>query len=350
MRALITGITGQDGAYLAKHLLAKGYDVFGGYRRTSSVNTWRLRELGVFDEITLVPFDLLELSNIMRVVSDIGPDEVYNLAAQSFVGISFEHPLVTHDINATGTLRILEALRNAAPDARFYQASTSEMFGRVQEIPQRETTPFYPRSPYGAAKVCAHWMTVNYREAHDLFACCGILFNHESPLRGREFVTRKISHAVASIARGSRDILTLGNLEAKRDWGFAGEYCDAMWRMLQSETPDDYVVATGETHTVRQFVELAFAEVEIELEWSGSGVDEVGRDRSTGAVVVKIDPQFFRPSEVDLLVGDPAKAKRVLGWSAHTPLAELARMMVRADLERSQAGSEPQLSRRALLH
>jgi GDPmannose 4,6-dehydratase len=349
MRALISGITGQDGAYLAKCLLSKGYEVYGGYRRTSSVNTWRLLELGVLNDVALVPFDLLELPNLMRIVSKIKPDEVYNLAAQSFVGISFEHPLITHDINATGTLRLLEAVRSAAPEARFYQASTSEMFGRVQAIPQSESTPFYPRSPYGVAKLCAHWMTVNYREAHGLFACCGILFNHESPLRGREFVTRKISHGVASIALGLSDVLALGNLDARRDWGFAGEYVDAMWRMLHHTAADDYVVATGRTHTVREFVETAFAEVNIAVEWEGEGVEEIARNRRSGQVVVYVDPEFFRPSEVDLLIGNPGKAFRNLGWSAQISLEQLVRMMVRADLERLRPGSEYQSSRSAFL-
>jgi GDPmannose 4,6-dehydratase len=334
MRALVTGITGQDGAYLTQLLLDKGYEVFGGYRRTSNLDTWRLQELGVEDKITLVPLDLFEFSNIFRLIETIQPDEVYNLAAQSFVGVSFEQPMVTLDINGVGVLRFLESLRTISPATRFYQASTSEMFGKVQEIPQRETTTLYPRSPYGVAKVCAHWMTVNYREAHDLFACSGILFNHESPLRGPEFVTRKISQGVARIARGEQETITLGNLSAKRDWGFAREYVEAMWLMLQHEQPDDYVVATGETHTVREFVEEAFSAVGAEIEWKGTGVEETGIDNQTGKTVVDISPDYYRPTEVDLLIGDPSKAKEALGWDPQTKFSGLVKMMVEADVKR----------------
>ncbi len=335
MRALVTGITGQDGAYLTKLLLDKGYEVFGGFRRTSNLDTWRLRELGVEKDVTLVPLDLFEFSNIFRLIESIQPDEVYNLAAQSFVGVSFEQPMVTLDINGVGVLRFLESLRTVSPNARFYQASTSEMFGKVQEVPQRETTTLYPRSPYGVAKVCAHWMTVNYREAHDLFACSGILFNHESPLRGPEFVTRKISQGVARITLGEQEKITLGNLSAARDWGFAGEYVEAMWLMLQHERPDDYVIATGETHNVREFVEEAFSAAGTEISWKGSGVEEVGIDTETGKTVVDVSPDYYRPTEVDILTGDPSKAKNVLGWNPQTKFSRLVKMMVEADLKRS---------------
>ena len=316
--ALITGITGQDGAYLAELLLDKGYRVVGTYRRTSGIDLWRLRELGIESRVALECMDLEDLGNQIRVLQKYRPDEVYNLAAQSFVGVSFEQPILTAQATGLGVCNLLEAIRIALPGARFYQASTSEMFGKVQAVPQAETTPFYPRSPYGVAKLYGHWMTVNYREAYGLYACSGILFNHESPLRGIEFVTRKITDAVARIRAGRQDRLTLGNLAAKRDWGFAKEYVEAMWLLLQQETPDDYVVATGETHSVQDFVELAFAE-------AGLGP---WRD------YVETSDAFVRPAEVDLLIGNPAKAQDRLGWAPQTKLPELVRMMVRADLQR----------------
>jgi len=357
MRALITGVTGQDGAYLSQLLLGKGYEVFGGFRRTSNLDTWRLRELGIEDEVTFVPLDLLEFSNIFRLIETIQPDEVYNLAAQSFVGVSFEQPMVTLDINGVGVLRFLETIRTISPHTRFYQASTSEMFGKVREIPQNEGTALYPRSPYGIAKVCAHWTTVNYREAHKLFACSGILFNHESPLRGPEFVTRKITQGVARIAREEQDKITLGNLSAARDWGFAQEYVAAMWLMLQQETPDDFVIATGETHTVREFAEDAFASIGIEISWQGSGVDEVGIDQKSGTTLVDVSPDFYRLAEVDILMGDPSKAKDVLGWHPQTKFSSLVKMMVEADMDRlgdradsavSQAQKENQADERTV--
>ncbi|MFV2073882.1 MAG: GDP-mannose 4,6-dehydratase, partial [Thermoanaerobaculales bacterium] len=289
----------------------------------------------------LVPLDLLEFSNIFRLIETIQPDEIYNLAAQSFVGVSFEQPMVTLDTNGVGVLRFLEIIRTVSPHSRFYQASTSEMFGKVQEVPQRESTALYPRSPYGVAKTCAHWMTVNYREAHNLFACSGILFNHESPLRGPEFVTRKITQGVARIARGDQKKITLGNLSAARDWGFAKEYVEAMWLMLQHEAPDDYVVATGETHTVHEFVEEAFAAVGTEISWKGTGVDRVGIEVKTGRTVVDVSPEFYRPAEVETLMGDASKAKDVLGWNPQTKFSGLVKMMVEADLNRKgdRAGS-----------
>ena len=316
--ALITGITGQDGAYLAELLLDKGYRVIGTYRRTSGIDLWRLRELGIESRVVLECMDLEDLGNQIRVLQKYRPDEVYNLAAQSFVGVSFEQPVLTAQATGLGVCNLLEAIRIALPGARFYQASTSEMFGKVQTVPQAETTPFYPRSPYGVAKLYGHWMTVNYREAYGLYACAGILFNHESPLRGIEFVTRKITDAVARIRAGRQDRLTLGNLAAKRDWGFAKEYVEAMWLMLQQETPDDYVVATGETHSVQEFVELAFAEAGL-----GSWRD-----------YVQTSDAFVRPAEVDLLIGNPAKAQDRLGWAPRTKFPELVRVMVRADLQR----------------
>lgn len=345
MRALITGVTGQDGAYLSRLLLRKGYEVFGGYRRTSNLDTWRLRELGVENDVTLVPLDLLEFSNIFRLIEAVQPDEIYNLAAQSFVGVSFEQPMVTLDINGVGVLRFLETIRTVSPHTRFYQASTSEMFGKVREIPQNETTALYPRSPYGIAKVCAHWTTVNYREAHDLFACSGILFNHESPLRGSEFVTRKITQGVAKMARGDQEKITLGNLSAARDWGFAGEYVEAMWLMLRQETPDDFVIATGETHTVREFVEEAFAATGVEISWKGTGVDEVGIDKKSGTTVVDVSPDFYRLAEVDILMGDPTKAKDILGWSPKTKFSSLVKMMVDADIDRLGDQADSKVSR-----
>lgn len=333
-RALITGIRGQDGAYLSELLLSKGYEVYGADRRSGEGSNWRLKELGIEREVKVLYMDLLELTNVMRVVERVRPDEVYNLAAQSFVQASFEQPLLTSDINAMGVLRLLEALRVIKPDTKFYQASTSELFGAVRETPQVETTPFYPRSPYAVSKLFGHWITVNYRESYGMFACSGILFNHESPLRGVEFVTRKITLAVARILKGDTNPLVLGNLDAKRDWGYAKEYVEAMWLMLQQDKPDDYIIATGETHTVREFVENAFEVAGIKIEWQGSGVDERAIDTKTGRVVLEVSPEFYRPAEVDLLLGNPKKAKELLGWSPKTTFKELVRLMVEADVKR----------------
>lgn len=340
MKAIITGITGQDGAYLAELLLEKGYTVYGTFRRTSSVNFWRIEELGIdkHPNLHLVEYDLTDLSSSIRLLENSGATEVYNLAAQSFVGVSFEQPLTTLDITGAGAVNLLEAIRIVNPKIRYYQASTSEMFGKVQAIPQVETTPFYPRSPYGVAKLYAHWMTINYRESYDIFGCSGILFNHESPLRGREFVTRKITDSVAKIKLGQLDVLELGNIDAKRDWGFAKEYVEGMWRMLQADEPDVFVLATNRTETVRDFVTLAFKAVDTELQWEGSGEQEQAIDTATGKVVMRVNPKFYRPAEVDLLIGDPQKAKDVLGWEPKTSLEQLCRMMVDADLRRNQQG------------
>ncbi len=336
--ALITGIRGQDGAYLARLLLQKGYKVYGADRRSSDAGNWRLKELGIEKDVEIVYKDLLELTNIMRTIERIGPDELYNLAAQSFVGVSFEQPILTSEVNAMGVLRILEALRTVKPDTRFYQASTSELYGKVQEIPQTEKTPFYPRSPYGVAKLFGHWITVNYRESYGMFACSGILFNHESPLRGLEFVTRKITHSVARIKKGLQDRLVLGNLDAKRDWGYAEEYVEGMWLMLQQPQPDDYVLATGETHSVREFVETAFEVAGYRIDWEGTGENTIGRDRATGKVLVEVSKKFYRPAEVDILVGNPEKAEKKLGWKAKTKFTELVSMMVEADMRRVERG------------
>ena len=339
--AIVTGITGQDGAYLAELLLSKGYQVYGTYRRTSSVNFWRIEELGIRDHpgLHLVEYDLLDLGSSIRLLQQTGAKEVYNLAAQSFVGVSFDQPVTTANITGIGALNFLEAIRLVDRDVRFYQASTSEMFGKVQEVPQSETTPFYPRSPYGVAKLFAHWTTVNYRESYGIFGSSGILFNHESPLRGREFVTRKITDAVAKIKLGKLDCLALGNLDAERDWGFAREYVDGMWRMLQADEPDTFVLATNRTVRVRDFVRMAFAAVGIPLEFSGRNADEVAINRATGSPVVRVDPRFYRPAEVDLLIGDPSKAHAKLGWVAKTPLEDLCRLMVEADLRRNERGA-----------
>jgi GDPmannose 4,6-dehydratase len=339
-RAVITGITGQDGAYLSQLLLDKGYEVYGTFRRTSSVNFWRIEELGIQNNknFHLVEFDLTDQGNCIRLMEKAKPDEVYNLAAQSFVGVSFEQPEATAQITGLGALHLLEAIRLVNPKIRYYQASTSELFGKVQEIPQTEKTPLYPRSPYGIAKLYAHWMTINYRESYDMFASCGILFNHESPLRGREFVTRKITDSVAKIKLGKMDCLELGNLDAKRDWGFAKEYVEGMWRMLQVDTPDTFVLATNRTETVRDFVRLAFKKIDVTLDFKGSGDKEIGVDTNTGKTVVKVNPAFYRPAEVELLIGNPAKAKEMLGWEAKTSLEELCSMMVSADLSRNQIG------------
>ena len=333
-KALITGIRGQDGAYLAKFLLEKGYEVWGADRRSGDSSNWRLKELGIEKDVNIVYMDLLELTNVMRTIEKVEPDEVYNLAAQSFVGVSFEKPFLTTEVDAIGVLRILEAIRTLKPDTKFYQASTSEMFGKVQEIPQTEKTPFYPRSPYGVAKLFGHWITVNYRESFNIFACSGILFNHESPLRGIEFVTRKITYTLAQIKYGLKNKLVLGNLEAKRDWGYAKEYVEGMWLMLQQDEPDDYVLATGETHTVREFVEKAARIAGFDIEWEGEGVNTKGIDKKTGKVIVEVSPKFYRPAEVDILVGDYSKAKKILDWEPKTKFEKLVEIMMEADLRK----------------
>lgn len=334
--AIVTGITGQDGAYLAELLLEKGYTVYGTYRRTSSVNFWRIEELGIEQHanLHLVEYDLTDLSSSIRLMQQCKPCEVYNLAAQSFVGVSFDQPVTTAEITGLGVVNLLEAIRIVNPAIRFYQASTSEMFGKVQEVPQTEVTPFYPRSPYGAAKLYAHWMTINYRESYGIFATSGILFNHESPLRGIEFVTRKITDGVARISLGRQQRLELGNLDAKRDWGYAKEYVEGMWRMLQVDEPDTFVLATNRTETVRDFVTLAFKAVDIELEWHGQDEDEYAVNIDNGATVVSVNPRFYRPAEVEMLIGNPARAEKALGWKPDTTLEQLCAMMVKADLAR----------------
>ncbi|SDC96047.1 GDPmannose 4,6-dehydratase [Desulfurella multipotens] len=333
-KALITGIRGQDGAYLAKLLLEKGYKVYGADRRSGDSGNWRLKELGIEEDVEIIYMDLLELTNIRHVISKIMPDEVYNLAAQSFVGVSFEQPILTADIDAIGVLRLLETLRDIKPDTKFYQASTSEMFGKVREIPQTENTPFYPRSPYAVSKVFAHYISVNYREAYNMFTACGILFNHESELRGLEFVTRKTTYAIARIKRGLQDKLVLGNLDSKRDWGYAPEYVYGMYLMLQQDKPDDYILATGETHTIREFVEKAFEIAGFNIEWSGEGIASKGIDKKTGKVLVEVSKDFYRPSEVELLIGNPQKAKEKLGWQSNTKFDKLVQIMMEADLKR----------------
>jgi len=338
--ALITGITGQDGAYLTKYLLSLDYIVYGTYRRTSSTNFWRLAELGVENHpnLRLVEFDLTDQSGVLRLVDNCQPDEIYNLAAQSFVGVSFDQPATTANITGLGAVHLLEAIRILNPRIKFYQASTSEMFGKVQEIPQVESTPFYPRSPYGVAKLYAHWMTINYRESYGIFGASGILFNHESPLRGREFVTRKITDSIAKITLGKLDCLELGNIDAKRDWGFAKEYVEGMHRMLQVDQPDTFVLATNRTETVRDFVSMTCKAAGIGLEWKGKAENESAINTATGKTVVRINPKFYRPAEVDLLIGDPAKAKAVLDWKPNTTLEELCRIMYDADLARNKQG------------
>ena len=372
-RALITGVTGQDGSYLTELLLEKGYEVHGILRRSSSFNTARIDHLygnaDIFDKTFITHYgDLTDSSNLNRILERVQPEEIYNLAAQSHVRVSFEVPEYTAEVDAIGTLRFLDAIKNTGINTRFYQASTSELFGKVQEIPQNESTPFYPRSPYGVAKIYGYWIVVNYREAYNLFACNGILFNHESPRRGETFVTRKITRAAARIRLGLQQEVTLGNLDAKRDWGYAPEYVEAMWRMLQQDRPDDFVIATGETHSVREFCEAAFRTIGLEIEWQGSGVDEVGilaglhpvaaetdypplanglngqrepaltlekaRPPAPGSIVVRIDPVYYRPTEVDILIGDPTKARERLGWAAEVKFDALARLMARADLEK----------------
>lgn len=334
--AVITGITGQDGAYLADFLLKKGYSVVGAVRRSSTDSLWRLRELDLLraSDLTLVDYDLTDASSALTLLEAAQPDEIYNLAAQSFVGASFNQPNSTAQATGVGVLNLLEAMRKICPTARFYQASTSELFGLVQEVPQKEDTAFYPRSPYGVAKLFGHWITINYRESYDLHTSCGILFNHESPLRGEEFVTRKITMAVARIVSGEEGTLKLGNLDARRDWGYAGDYVEAMWKMLQLESPQDFVIATGVTTSIREFVRLAFEAAGKKIRFQGSGLSEVGIDETTGVVVVEVDEAFFRPAEVDLLIGDAEKAARMLDWTPTTALKELVHQMVSTDLRR----------------
>lgn len=369
--AIITGITGQDGAYLAQLLLEKGYIVYGTYRRTSSVNFWRIEELGVKQNpnLHLVEYDLTDLSSSIRLLQNTGATEVYNLAAQSFVAVSFDQPVTTAEITGLGPVNLLEAIRIVNPKIRFYQASTSEMFGKVQTIPQVEDTPFYPRSPYGVAKLYAHWMTINYRESYGIFGASGILFNHESPLRGLEFVTRKITDGVARIKLGKLEVLELGNIDAKRDWGYAKEYVEGMWRMLQADEPDTFVLATNRTETVRDFVRMAFKAAGMELEFRGAAENETAvvasltpalmeplanrlspeagkslvisqgeRELKVGQVVMRVNPKFYRPAEVELLIGNPAKAKAKLGWEPRTTLEQLCQMMVEADMRRNLQG------------
>lgn len=339
-KAIITGITGQDAAYLAELLLGKGYKVYGTYRRTSSTNFWRIEELGIETDpnLILLEYDLIDLSSAYRIISEVEPDEIYNLAAQSFVGVSFTQPVATAQITGIGAMNLLEAIRTINPKIKFYQASTSEMFGKVHAIPQSEETPFHPRSPYGVAKVFAHWATLNYQESYNIFATSGILFNHESPLRGKEFVTRKITDAVAKIHLEKQDVLELGNMNAKRDWGYAKEYVDGMYRMLQVDEPGVYVLATNKTQTVREFVSLAFNAVGIDIIWKGKEENEIGQDSKTGKTLIKVNSKFYRPAEVDLLIGDASKANEKLNWIPKTTLKELCDMMVKKDIERNQNG------------
>ena len=338
-KALITGITGQDGSYLLELLLGKGYEVHGIIRRSSSFNTGRIDHLYNDPQIQgkqmfLHYGDVTDTSNLNRLLEKIGPDEIYNLAAQSHVKVSFEIPEYTAEVDAVGTLRFLDAIRETGVRTKFYQASTSELFGKVQEVPQTEKTPFYPRSPYGVAKLYGYWIIVNYREAYGLYACNGILFNHESPRRGETFVTRKISLAAARIKLGMQEKLTIGNLNAKRDWGYAPEYCEGMWRMLQQEKPEDFILATGETHSVKEFIDTVFNELDMDLVWKGKDEKEVGISQKGGKVMIEVYPRYYRPTEVELLIGNPAKAKEVLGWASKTTFRELAKMMAKADFEK----------------
>src|ERR1043165_505745 len=338
--SVVTGVTGQDGAYLARQLLQDGHRVHGTFRRASSVNFWRLQELGIrsHGNLELVEFDLIDPGACLRLIDRAQPDYVFNLAAQSFVGVSFSQPVGTAQITAIGALHLLEAIRQVNPKIKFYQASSSELYGRVQSVPQNETTPFYPRSPYAISKVFAHWATVNYREAYDLFATCGILFNHESPLRGQEFVTRKITNAVARIHLGKQEWLELGNLDARRDWGYAEEYTSGMKLIGDHTTPETCVRATGKSTTVREFAEMAFRAAGIDLFWRGSGIEEEGVCKKSGKLRVKVNPEYFRPAEVDHLIGDASRAKTMLGWEARTSLADLCAMMVEADIRRNKVG------------
>ncbi len=337
--AFITGITGQDGSYLAELLLDKGYEVHSTIRRASNFNTQRIDHIWNHPHLKTYHGDLCDSSNLNRLLRDVRPDEIYNLGAQSHVAVSFEVPEYTAEVNALGTLRLLDSIRDSGLQTRLYQASTSELFGGLPgTVPQSEETPFYPRSPYGASKLYAFWIAKNYREAYGVYACNGLLFNHESPRRGETFVTKKITRAVSKISKGKQSVLTLGNLDAKRDWGYAKEYVEAMWLMLQQEKADDYVIATGQAHTVREFVDLAFKEVEINLEWKGTGSAEKGIDRRTGKVLVEIDPAYYRPTEVEFLCGNPSKAKAELGWQSKTTLPELVRLMMRYDLSHDSIG------------
>jgi len=338
--AIVTGITGQDGAYLAQLLLDKNYTVYGTYRRTSSVNFWRIEELGIQNhtDLHLVEYDLTDLGSTIALINKAQPDEIYNLAAQSFVAVSFDQPTTTAQITGLGALNLLEGIRLVNPKIKFYQASTSELFGKVQAVPQVETTPFYPRSPYGVAKLYAHWMTINYRESYGIFGASGILFNHESPLRGLEFVTRKITHSVAKISKGTLDCVELGNIDAKRDWGFAKEYVEGMWRMLQAAEPDTFVLATNRTETVRDFVRMAFKGAGIAVDFKGSAESEIAVDVATGKTVMRVNPKFYRPAEVELLIGNPEKAKNTLGWEPKTSLEQLCQMMVEEDIRRNAQG------------
>jgi GDPmannose 4,6-dehydratase len=338
---VITGVTGQDGAYLAQALLEQGHTVFGAFRRTSSVNFWRLEELGILNHpsLKLIEFDLMEPGACMRLLDLSEPSSVYNLAAQSFVGVSFQLPVVTAQMTGIGPLHMLEAIRQVDRKIKFYQASSSELYGRVRAVPQNEDTPFYPRSPYAVAKLFGHWITVNYRESYGLFASSGILFNHESPLRGQEFVTRKITNAIARIHLGKQDLLEIGNLDARRDWGFAKEYAHGMTLIMNHSEPETFVLATGRDASVRDFIEMAFAAVGISLNWKGHGPNEVGFCKKSGKALVKVNPAFFRPAEVDALIGDASRAHKLLGWRAQTSLDELCRLMVEADIRRNTIGS-----------
>jgi len=340
-KALITGITGQDGSYLAELLIEKGYEVHGMLRRSSSFNTGRIDHLfndsKVLNHKLFLHYgDLTDSSNLNRLLEKIEPDEIYNLGAQSHVKVSFEIPEYTAEVDAIGTLRFLDAIKDTGIQSKFYQASTSELFGKVQEVPQSENTPFYPRSPYGVAKLYAYWVIVNYREAYNLFASNGILFNHESPRRGETFVTRKITRAAARIKYGIQDIVTLGNLNAKRDWGYAPEYVNGMWQMMQLDTADDFVLATGETHTIREFADIVFEELDMKLEWQGEGVNEKGIDHKTGKTLVSIDTRYFRPTEVELLIGDATKAQKTFGWKPDVKFSKLAKIMAKADWKKVQ--------------
>ena len=334
--AFITGITGQDGAYLAELLLEKGYRVIGGFRRLSTPNFARLDELKITGDVELVEVDLLDAGNLTRVISEVKPDEVYNLGAQSFVAHSFKNPVLTGNVTGIGVTNLLESIRMVNTGIKFYQASTSELYGKVQESPQTETTPFYPRSPYGVAKLYGHWMTINYRESYNIFASTGILFNHESPLRGLEFVTRKVTDAVAKIYHGRQDFFEIGNMDAKRDWGYAKEYVDGMWRILQAPKADNYVLATNETHSVREWIEVCFSYIDKKIVWEGKDANESGKDAKTGKVLVKVNPIFFRPAEVDMLIGDYSKARRELGWEPKVRYKELAGIMLKKDIERNR--------------
>jgi GDPmannose 4,6-dehydratase len=335
--AFITGITGQDGAYLAEFLLEKGYKVYGGFRRLSSPNFWRLEELKIKENINLIEVDLLDSGNLIRALTDTNPDEVYNLAAQSFVAVSFKNPVLTGQVTGMGVTNLLEAIRIVNPSIKMYQASSSEMFGKVANTPQNEVTPFCPRSPYAVAKLYGHWMTINYRDSYNIFACSGILFNHESPIRGLEFVTRKITDAIAKIKTNKMEFLEMGNLDAKRDWGYALDYVRAMWLMLQNGHPEDYIISTGESHSVREFIELAFQYAGYKIEWRGEGVNEIAYDCNNGKTLVKINPKYFRPNEVALLKGDSAKARKELGWKANMTFQELVKIMVQADIIRNES-------------